>query len=76
MWMSEILIVVNSKNADKNALHEIAGAVGYLGGSDVAIDDANTTLTATVPCSQVSTVHHIEGVTYIRPTMTWFKKMV
>jgi hypothetical protein len=74
MWMSDILIVVNSKNVDLNGLHEIAGAVEYLGASEVAIDEVNTTLTATVASSSVPTIHLIEGVTYVRPTLTGFRK--
>lgn len=74
MWMSEILVVVNSKNVDSNALHEIAGAIEYLGASSVEIDDNAATLTATVPSSHVPTIHLIEGVTYVRPTLTWYRK--
>lgn len=76
MWMSDILVVVNSKNVDLNGLQEIAGAVGYLGASEVAVDADSSTLTATIASNDVSTVHLIEGVTYVRPTMTWFKKIV
>ncbi len=76
MWMSDILIVVNSKNVDKNGLKEIAGAVGYLGASEVAVDEGSSTLTATIATSHVPTVKHIEGVTYIRPTLSWFRSVV
>lgn len=74
MWMSDILIVVNSKNVDLNGLHEIAGAVQYLGASQVAINEENATVTATVPSSDVATIHLIEGVSYVRPTLSWFRK--
>ena len=74
MWMSEILVVVNSKNVDSNALHEIAGAIEYLGANTVDVDEANATVTATIPSSKVPTIHCIEGVTYVRPTMTYYRK--
>lgn len=74
MWMSEILAVVNSKNIDSNALHEIAGAIEYLGGQSVEVDENGATITATVPSSNVPTIHLIEGITYVRPTLTYYRK--
>jgi hypothetical protein len=74
MWMSEILVVVNSKNVDSNGLHDIAGAIEYLGGHIVEIDDAGLTVTATVPSSKVPTIHLIEGITYVRPTLTYYRQ--
>jgi hypothetical protein len=74
MWMSEILVVVNSKNVDANALHEIAGAIEYLGANHVEVDENALTVTATVPSSKVPTINFIEGVTYVRPTLTWYRK--
>jgi len=74
MWMSEILVVVNSKNVDANGLHDIAGAIEYLGAHSVEIDESGATVTATVPSSRVPTIHLIEGVTYVRPTLTWYRK--
>ena len=76
MWMSEILIVVNSKNVDSNGLKDIAGAVEYLGANSVDVDEEGSTVTATVPSSKVPTIHLIEGVTYVRPTLTWYRQAV
>ena len=74
MWMSEILVVVNSKNVDSNGLQDIAGAIEYLGGQSIEVDENASTVTATVASSKVPTIHLIEGVTYVRPTMTYHRK--
>ena len=74
MWMSEILVVINSKNVDANGLRDIAGAIEYLGANSVEVDEGAATVTATVPSSSVPTIHLIEGVTYVRPTLTYYRK--
>ena len=48
MWMSEVIIVVDPRNADRNSLNEIAAALVDAGGCVLEIDEGRGVLTVTV----------------------------
>jgi hypothetical protein len=73
MWISEILVLVNTKNADGNSLDDLATAMNDVGGAGVEVDQEQNTISAILPSSTVPTVALMEGVTYVRPIMTYFK---
>jgi len=72
MWMSNVVIVVNSKNADRNSLEDLADAVRQTGATAVMIDEQNRTIEAAVPADELPTVAAMEGVSYVRPVFNYY----
>jgi hypothetical protein len=73
MWMAEVLIVVDRRNADRNALADIAAAVADAGGYLLDTDESNHVLTANVPASAIPDIAAMEGVAYVRPVLNYFR---
>lgn len=73
MWMSEVIIVVDPRNADRNSLNEIAAALVDAGGCVLEIDETRGVLTVTVAAGLLAMVRAMEGVAYVRPTMTYYR---
>ena len=72
MWMSDILILVNRKNADRNSLMDIAAAVADTGATVVNIDEELFTIEAAAPAAAVAVIHAMEGVTYVRCIFNYY----
>jgi hypothetical protein len=66
MWMSDILIVVNQHNVDRNTLLDIAAAVADTGASVVSVDEEAFTIEAAAPADVVGVINAMEGVSYVR----------
>jgi hypothetical protein len=66
MWMSNILILVNRNNADRNGLHDIAAAVADTGTDIINIDEERFAIEAAAPAGVVPIIHAMEGVSYVR----------
>ncbi|HEY3838615.1 MAG TPA: hypothetical protein VGL72_18680 [Bryobacteraceae bacterium] len=66
MWMSNIYIVINQKNSDKNTLFDLLAAVTETGATIVSVDEQNHLIEATTPAQEVSTIAAMEGVAYVR----------
>jgi hypothetical protein len=66
MWISNVLIVVNRNNADRNGLLDIAAAVADTGTSVVHVDEENFVIEAAAPTGVVPTIQAMEGVSYVR----------
>ena len=72
MWMSDILILVNRDNADRNSLLDIAAAVADTGASVVNVDDEHFTIEAAAPADVVPVINAMEGVTYVRCIFSYY----
>jgi hypothetical protein len=66
MWISDVLIVVNRDNADRNGLLDIAAAVADTGTSVVHVDEENFVIEAVAPSDVVAIIQAMEGVSYVR----------
>ena len=66
MWISDILIVINQHNSDRNTLLDIAAAVADTGASVVCVDEEAFTIEATAPADVVGVINAMEGVSYVR----------
>jgi hypothetical protein len=66
MWMSNVLILVNRNNPDRNSLEDIAAAVEDAGASVVAVDEERSAIEAAAPAGAVPVINAMEGVTYVR----------
>lgn len=73
MWISEVLLCVNTKNVDGNSLSDLASAMADIGGKEIEVDSDQNTISGVLPSSSVPTVALMEGVTYVRPILTFFK---
>lgn len=73
MWMSEVQIVVDRNNVDRNGLRDIAAAVVDAGAITVEVDEEHHVLTATLPAAAVHIVTAMEGVRYVRSVMTYYR---
>jgi hypothetical protein len=72
MWMSDVLILVNRQNADRNSLLDIASAVTDTGASVLSVDEEAFTIEAAAPSSVVAIISAMEGVTYVRCIFNYF----
>lgn len=66
MWMSEACVVINPKNADGNSLKDIINALEDIGAHVEHIDEERHVIEVLVPASEISTLHLIDGVSYVR----------
>jgi hypothetical protein len=66
MWISNVLIVVNRNNADRNGLLDIAAAVADTGTDVVNVDEDCFVIEAAAPSAVVPIIQAMEGVTYVR----------
>ena len=72
MWMSNILIVVNENNADRNGMADLAAAVAETGAQCINVDAACGVIEAAVPAHEVPTIVAMDGVSYVRSVFTYF----
>jgi hypothetical protein len=72
MWISEVLLVIDPRNADKNTATDIAAALSSAGAHDVEVGDGGSTVSVTMPTSELSLLQHIDGVSYVRPVHHYF----
>ena len=66
MWMSNVLIVVDGRNADHNSVREIAAAVAEAGATIVGVDEQSCVIEAALPAHELPTITAMEGVSYVR----------
>jgi len=72
---SDILIVADQNNVDKNKLEEIADAVRYGGGNIEEVDTSRCVIEATVDPREIPVIERMEGVSYVRPIFTYHDQM-
>ncbi len=73
MWMSNVLIVVDQNNVDRNSLADLTAAVGEVGAVDLITDEVNHVIEAVIPTQEVSLIAEMDGVSYVRSVFTYFK---
>jgi hypothetical protein len=73
MWISNVLIVVDRNNPDRNSINDLASAVTEAGATVLAIDDENHVIEADMPTHEVVTVAAMDGVAYVRNVVSYFK---
>ncbi len=66
MWMCEVCIVVDRKNADGNTLADLVAALQHAGVSVESIDEERHVVYAQVAASDLPTIRLMEGVAYVR----------
>jgi hypothetical protein len=71
MWISNVLIVVNRNNADRNGLLDIAAAVSDTGTTVVNVDEDRFVIEAAAPSAVVPIIMAMEGVTYVRSVFSY-----
>ena len=73
MWMSNILIVVDRNNPDRNSITDLAAAVKEVGAEIVNVDEHNLVIEADMPTHEVVVVAAMDGVAYVRNVFSYFK---
>lgn len=71
MWMSNVLVVVDRNNADRNGVADIAAALSEAGAAVLGVDERRWLIEATLPSHEVPTVAAMEGVSYVRSVFTY-----
>ena len=71
MMMCDMLIVIDPRHPDQNSLDELVGALECMGATIVEIDTARHVIEAVVPASHVADLHHLGGVSYVRPVFSY-----
>jgi hypothetical protein len=66
MWMSNILVMFNRNNHDRNSLADIVAAVTDTGASIVGVDADRSVLEVAAPAHLVPVIAAMEGVSYVR----------
>ncbi len=66
MWMSNIYIMVNQDNTDKNSFYELRDAVAETGATILDVDEESFMIEANAPSHEVPVIAAMEGVSYIR----------
>jgi hypothetical protein len=73
MWMSNVLIVIDRNNPDRNGLADLAAAVAETGACIINIDEDNLVIEADLPTHEVVVVSAMDGVAYVRSVFSYFK---
>src|SRR5260221_12542098 len=73
MWMSNLYIVIDRENVDRNTLHDIAAAIAHGGATVFGIDEENFVIEAAMPSSELPIVRAMEGVCYVRCAFNYFR---
>jgi len=73
MWMSNVLIVVDRNNPDRNSVTDLAAAVKEAGADVVNVDEHNLVIEADMPTHEVAVVAAMDGVAYVRNVFSYFK---
>ena len=71
MMMCDLLIVIDPKHPDRNSLGELVSALECMNATIVEIDTARHVIEAVVPATQLETLHHLGGVSYVRPVFSY-----
>jgi hypothetical protein len=71
MMMCDLLIVIDPKHPDRNSLDELVSALECMNATIVEIDTARHVIEAVVPATQFETLHHLGGVSYVRPVFSY-----
>ncbi len=74
MWMSNLYVVVDPRNADRNSLNDIASAISETGATVLAIDEQNHVIEAIAPTDAIATIRQMDGVSYVRGSFSYFKE--
>ena len=72
MWMSNIYIMINQHNFDRNDLGELCAAVSDTGATIAAVDEHNLMIEAITPAEIVPIIAAMEGVSYVRCVFSYF----
>ncbi len=75
MWMSNVLIVVDRNNPDRNSITDLAAAVREAGASIIEVDEHNLVIEADMPTHEVVVVAAMAGVSYVRSVFSYFKDL-
>jgi hypothetical protein len=70
--MSNVLIVINSRNPDKNGLSDLAAAVADTGATIVDVDEQNGVIEANISTELLPLIAAFEGVAYVRSVFSYF----
>lgn len=70
--MSNILILIDRNNADKNGIGDIVAALAEIDGQLIAIDEQKHVIEAAVPAHELATVKAMDGVSYVRCVFNYF----
>ncbi len=73
MWMSNVLIVVDRNNPDRNSIADLADAVKIAGAENVSIDQDSQLIEADMPTHEVVVVAAMDGISYVRSVFSYFK---
>lgn len=71
MMMCDMLIVIDPRHPDRNSLEEVVSALQCMGATVVEIDTSRHVIEAVVPATQVATLEHLGGVSYVRPVFSY-----
>jgi hypothetical protein len=71
MFISHVFIVVNPVNADGNCSEDIMAAIIDAGASQVECGESSI-IQATIPTHELAIINRMEGVSYIRPDITYW----
>lgn len=70
--MSNVLVLVDRNNADKNGIADIAAALTEIDGELISIDEQKHVIEAAIPAHELSTVRAMDGVSYVRCVFDYF----
>jgi hypothetical protein len=73
MWVSNLLIIVNQNNADRNGLHDIAAAIADTGTDVIHVDEERSAIEAAAPAHATPTIAAMEGVSYVRCVFSYLR---
>jgi hypothetical protein len=73
MWMSNVLIVIDRNNPDRNSLTDLAAAVKETGADVINLDEEQLVIEADMPTHEVVVVAAMDGVAYVRNVFSYFK---
>jgi hypothetical protein len=71
--MSNLYVVIDRENVDRNTLHDIAAAIAHGGATIFNIDEETYVIEAAMPSSELPTVRAMEGVCYVRSAFNYFR---
>jgi hypothetical protein len=75
MWMSNVLIVVDRNNPDRNSITDLASAVKETGADVINVDTDQLVIEADMPTHEVVVVAAMDGVAYVRNVFSYFKDL-
>ncbi len=72
MWMSNLYIMINSKNSDHNSLRDLCAAITETGATVISVNESAHLIEAATPSEEVPTIAAMEGVSYVRSIFNYF----